>query len=940
MFKRSGLKFMLTAAGLLSIALALRLTSTEAGQMTAAERREYYFDSQGKRVSVELVPDQLGLLGREKVSREDIVKAIQPLELKILQEYPGRLFVVSAARPATRAGLLRLGRDVKSRTAKVVRQVALVVTTPPSKEPFFATDDFIAKFKSDVTKEQIAALHRANAVEVVMENPFVKGQFLLRLRPEARLDCFQAARRYRESKLVEYAYPDFIGVYKDQQWIPNDPLFGNQWHHNNTGQSGGTVDADIDTPWAWTITQGAAGTVIAVIENGGFDTGHADLTPNRWVNPGEVAGNGVDDDGNGFVDDVNGWNFEGCTSPTPTGCGNNNLAPANATENHGTSVAGSAAARGNNSLGVTGSCPNCRLMLLRTGYTAADWAKSLAFGYAQTMGAQIITNSWGGGGATPNTVAAITTATTNGRGGLGTVILFAAGNTTADVCTGANQDPRVSLADVIAVSSSSNQDRKVVWAAVGNCIDVLAPSHRGYDATDPYTGTLNATTTDRTGTDGYNNNSPVANCPSAEPADRAYTFCFGGTSFATPETAGVTGLILTVNPGLTRLQVQRLLEDTADKVEDSAGHYATANGFSAPAGTPTHSWGRVNAFEAVRVTAPAAQGGKAGVDVFLRDNRLDWGNTEQPSNTLFEATRGFIPHWESEDIKVDAPPYQPAPTTNAAFEAFTHDNAAASTLNKVYVRVRNRGPVTASSVTVKLHWAFAGAGLPSVPADFWSVFPADSATTTVWHPLGVQTITNLAYSGSSAANTAGDAAQIVSFDFNAPAYDPALPNPDHYCLFAVLDSPQDRALPLSRPTIATDFVPDALTPTDNNVTHRNIKLVDTSDTSELAERFWIGNPTTSDARVTLRYRAPKAWAARVERVSLGEATTVKVEGVTFGRAFTLKPGERRLVTVRVTGPLRGVRGTVVVLQEMRVGERRIMGGLTYRLAPRRTRPIP
>ncbi|MCI0748995.1 MAG: S8 family serine peptidase, partial [Nevskiales bacterium] len=203
-----------------------------------------------------------------------------------------------------------------------------------------------------------------------MENPFVKNQFLLRVREQEVVDGLTMANRYLEKKIAEYAYPNFISVFVDQETVLNDTLFANQWHHRNTGASGGTADADADTTMAWDITQGIAGTVIAVLENGGFDMGHPDLTPNFWVNATESTGTaGTDDDGNGFIDDINGWDFVGCTSPTTSGCGDNNPSPASpTTEDHGTAVAGVAAARGNNMLGVSGACPNCRMMLLRTGY--------------------------------------------------------------------------------------------------------------------------------------------------------------------------------------------------------------------------------------------------------------------------------------------------------------------------------------------------------------------------------------------------------------------------------------------------------------------------------------------------------------------------------------------------------------------------------------------
>jgi hypothetical protein len=728
-----------------------------------------------------------------------------------------------------------------------------------------------------------------------------------------------------KSAAVDYAYPNFISVFIDLETIPTDTLFGNQWHLRNTGQGGGTVDADADASMAWDISQGAANTLIAVIENGGFDMAHPDLTPNLWTNTAEIPANGLDDDGNGFADDINGWDFSGCAAPVATGCGDNNQSPA-ATEDHGTAVAGVAAARGNNGLGVSGACPNCSLLLLRTTYSAvsSDWAKSLAFGYAQAAGARIITNSWSSSGATPNTITAI-----NNAAAAGVAVFFAAGNTTLDLCTGASQDPRVSSPNVIAVSSSTNQDRKVVWSAVGNCIDILAPSHRGYAATDPYMGTLNVTTTDRTSTNGYNNNSPVTNCPSVEasppPANaRDYTACFGGTSSASPLAAGVAGLVLTVNPGLTRTQVQQLLQDTTDKIEDSAGAYSLTNGRSSPAGSPTHAFGRINSFEAVRVAAPVVQGGKGGVDIFMRDNRLDWGNTEQPSNTLFEATRGFIGHWRSVDIKVDAPPYAVAPTA-ANFDSFVDEtpSAAPGVINRVYVRVRNRGPVTAAQVTVKLHWTQFGTALPALPADFWTVFPANSADTSQWHPLNCGgtasptcSVNNLAYSGSSVAGTATDVAQIVQFDFPAPVIDPMLAN--HFCLLAMVDSLQDPISAASKASSVVDFI----TPTDNNVTHRNYQDLSTDAADSFMERFFVRNPTRERIRTVLRLEAPERWKVDLDHFG-------------FGQPFYLEPGQEVLVTASMSLPAVGERGEITIVQDRFDGKKFVpLGAVTFGLAPK------
>ena len=140
---------------------------------------------------------------------------------------------------------------------------------------------------------------------------------------------------------VTWAQPNFIQ--KIELYSVNDPLYGDQWHLENTGQGGtGTVvDADVDAESAWADQTGNPDITIAIIDDG-VDTGHEDL--DIYTNPDEISGNGLDDDNNGYVDDVHGWNFFD---------GNNNP-DADYENNHGTACAGVAAAKGDNSIGVTG----------------------------------------------------------------------------------------------------------------------------------------------------------------------------------------------------------------------------------------------------------------------------------------------------------------------------------------------------------------------------------------------------------------------------------------------------------------------------------------------------------------------------------------------------------------------------------------------------------
>lgn len=854
-----------------------------------------YVGPEGK-MELSLILSHIGAyLPEAREQQQALRRLANDFELKIEQVYREQLaFLRVPDQAGNRDKLIALVRDLREKADGTGIKFGLAYRDGEAGSvPSISTDEVIAGVHKDGRMDELVAEMKERGYALLAVHPYLKTHAVFAAPDRDDVDLMAVARRIVEETQAEFAYPNFTAVSFDAETLLNDTRFNDQWHLRNTGQNGGTVDADADLSLAWDITLGAAGTVIAIHENGGFDTTHPDLTPNLWANPGETPGNGVDDDGNGWVDDTLGWDFQGCTAATSPGCGDNAPTPNDASENHGTSVAGVAAARGGNALGVSGSCPQCSLMLLRSGYVANDFAKSLPFGYAQAEGAQVISNSWSSTGVYPTTTAAI-----NAAAGAGVSVLFAAGNTPANNCG----DPRVgNNASVMAVSSSSNQDRKVVVSSIGNCVDVMAPSHRGYSAADPFTGTLNITTTDRQGAAGYNNANPSPTaCPTAEnappPANaRDYTECFGGTSSATPLTAGVVGLIETVNGAITRTQIQNLIQDTTDRIEDSVGQYSDVTGFSAPPGTPTHSWGRLNAFEAVQVAAPTEMGGKGGVDVFIRDNRLDWGNTAEPSNTLFEATRGFIPHWRSVDIKVDAPPYTAVPpTTSAAFDAYVDEDPVESATNRVYVRVRNRGPVTAGEVTVKFHWAFAGTALPALPPDFWTAFPADSSDTSIWHPEPAQTITNLAYSGASVAGTAGDQAQILTFDFNAPAVDPTAGNPRHYCVMVVLDSPQDEIE-------ETTLVVDLATPRNNNMTHRNLSLQDSDSDDGFRDTLMVRNPFREPMRTMLMIDAPEGWK-------------VDTADLPIGRPFTLEPMSEKPIKVAVRPPKRGMEGEVSFMQ--------------------------
>ena len=199
-------------------------------------------------------------------------------------------------------------------------------------------------------------------------------------------------RTLEQDPRVAYAEPNFILHAAD---TPNDPSFPQEWGLNNTGQqvnfTTGTPDADIDAKEAWSVSTGSPNVTVAVIDTG-VDVTHPDLAQNIWINEGEnCAGcrtNGIDDDGDGYVDDWRGWDFVNHdNNPTDD-------------NGHGTHVAGTIAAAGNNGIGVTGVTWNSTIMPLKfldsSGSGSTEDAIS-AILYARAKGVPIMNNSWGGG---------------------------------------------------------------------------------------------------------------------------------------------------------------------------------------------------------------------------------------------------------------------------------------------------------------------------------------------------------------------------------------------------------------------------------------------------------------------------------------------------------------------------------------------------------------
>lgn len=351
------------------------------------------------------------------------------------------------------------------------------------------------------------------------------GEFL-HLKLPAGTTTEQALNSLAEDPRVEYAVPNHIydspeAIDHDVVESPND-LNRKLYGLHNTGQTGGKPDADIDAPEAWQIhtgrTQAEGGPLIAIIDTG-IDYHHEDLKDNLWTNPGEIPGDGIDNDGNGVVDDVYGYNaVDDNGDPMDSG-------------SHGTHVAGTIGARGDNGIGVTGVNQKANLMAVKifgeNGATASGIIRGIQ--YASRMGARVANNSWGGGSYNEGIKEAFAESPT--------LHMLSAGN------NGKNND---------------TYDRYPGDYNLPNFIRVAATDHNddlaSYSNWAPTTVELGA---------------PGTQVYSTIPGDRYGSK--SGTSMATPHVTGAAALLLSHEPGLSNEEVKEKILSGGDPVPSLEG---------------------------------------------------------------------------------------------------------------------------------------------------------------------------------------------------------------------------------------------------------------------------------------------------------------------------------------------------------------------------------
>lgn len=402
------------------------------------------------------------------------------------------------------------------------------------------TDEIIVKFKPGIDEKEAYEFFNSYSEKARVKRQIDETLFLLEAIKSENAKTLELANELATDKKVEYAHPNFTRALKPF-FSTNDPLFQQQWALSNQGQTGGIAGNDINAIGAWGITTGSDNITIAIIDEG-VDYTHEDLNIKNKLVPGYDALTGLD-----------------------------NPAPEN-NDAHGTACAGIASGAGNNNRGISGVAPGCKILGIRIGKTIGNrWITDdlkIADGIKQAYkrGADVLSNSWGGGLPSTHITEAIREAKKIGRNGKGCVICFAAGNSNGAVSYPGN------LPEVITVAACNeygerkgvnSRDGETWWGSnYGPEIDVCAPG-------------VHIITTDIAGTRGYSSN-----------AD--YYEKFNGTSAATPHVAGVAALILSVNPSLTAAEVENILR----KATDDLG----TPGFNIFTG-----FGRTNALKAVQL---------------------------------------------------------------------------------------------------------------------------------------------------------------------------------------------------------------------------------------------------------------------------------------------------------------------------------------------------
>jgi len=388
-----------------------------------------------------------------------------------------------------------------------------------------------------VYKEGTSALERRNARDLVLGKisdinaDEVDDKYLQILNGRMAnieigksLSTKQALAKLKDHPAVLYAEPDYI---VKTAVTPDDTRYDELWGMHNTGQTGGTADADIDAPEAWEISTGDRDIIVGVIDSG-VDHSHPDLAANMWTNPGEIPNDGIDNDNNGYIDDMHGINAINDSGDPMDDNG------------HGTHVAGTIGATGNNSLGVVGvnhevSIIGCKFLSAGGSGSTSDAIQCIDYfvGLANAgVNVKLTNNSWGGGGFSQALSDAIQASEDAGM-----LFVAASGNGGYDNDASPSYPSSYEHDSIIAVANTNHNDGMSGTSQWGlTSVDLGAP------------GSAILSTIPGGGYDSYS-----------------------GTSMASPHVAGAAALVMSVNASLTPQEVKDILLNSGDDNAALAG---------------------------------------------------------------------------------------------------------------------------------------------------------------------------------------------------------------------------------------------------------------------------------------------------------------------------------------------------------------------------------
>jgi subtilisin family serine protease len=505
-------------------------------------------------------------------------------------------------------------------------------------------------------------------------------------------------QQVRPERAVRFAELDYIVHATDT--IPNDPQWGSLWGMQKIGM-----------PAVWDAQRGSANVVVGVVDSG-IDFSHEDLAPNVWTNPGEIQGNGIDDDLNGWVDDVHGVN---CI--TDTGGGMDDFG-------HGTHVAGTIGAVGNNAIGVAGVNWSVRLMALKFlgssgAGTVANAVKCLD--YATSMGADLTNHSWNGGSFSQAMYDAIARARAAGD-----LMVASAGNSSVDNdrFPASGYPSSYDLDNIIAVAATDQNDNLAFFSNFGaTTVDLAAPGV-GIVSTIPNNG---------------------------------YT-SLNGTSMAAPHVAGAAALLWASRPGVSYSAVRARILQTVDPIPSLQGMVATG--------------GRLSVARAI--FPPPAPAGLTATAASLSEIDLSWSDVSGETGYRVERSANGNSGWmqigaTGQNVTAFADTGLPASTTysyrvvaaNTGGDSAPSNVASATTLPNPPSAPTELSATASSSTGIDLSWSqVTGAAGYKVERSAdgtggWSQIATTTQNVTTYQDTGLDASTTYYYR-VVATNTGGD----------------------------------------------------------------------------------------------------------------------------------------------------------------------------------------